>query len=93
MLRCAKADIARDLMQPVRGWTAEQWDAAGARLVERGWVGEDGALTAAGRVVHYPVEAATDRLPRGPGTGSAPSAWPRSPTCFAARPGVRRRAP
>jgi hypothetical protein len=60
VLRCAK-DISRDLMQPVRGWTDEQWGAAGARLAERGWVGEDGALTAAGRVVHDAVEAATDQ--------------------------------
>jgi hypothetical protein len=62
VLRCAKdSDIARDLMQPVRGWTDEQWGAAGARLVERGWVGEEGTLTEAGRVVHDAVEDATDR--------------------------------
>jgi hypothetical protein len=60
VLRCAK-DISRDLMQPVRGWTDEQWDAAAARLTERGWIGEDAALTAAGRVVHDAVEAATDQ--------------------------------
>jgi hypothetical protein len=60
VLRCAK-DISRDLMQPVRGWTDEQWDAAAARLAERGWIGEDAALTAAGRVVHEAVEAATDQ--------------------------------
>ena len=62
VLRCAKdADVARDLLQPVRGWTDEQWDAAGTRLTERGWIGADGALTAAGRVVHDAVEEATDR--------------------------------
>jgi hypothetical protein len=62
VLRSAKdTDVSRDLMQPVRGWTDEQWDAAGSRLVERGWVGEDGAMTAAGRVVHDSVEAATDQ--------------------------------
>jgi len=60
VLRCAK-DISRDLMQPVRGWTDEEWGAAGDRLVERGWVGEDGALTPAGRAVHDAVEAATDQ--------------------------------
>ena len=60
VLRCAK-DISRDLMQPVRGWTDEQWGDAGARLVERGWVGEDGMLTAGGRVAHDAVEAATDQ--------------------------------
>ena len=60
VLRCAK-DISRDLMQPVRGWTDEQWKAAAARLTERGWIGEDAALTAAGRAAHDAVEAATDR--------------------------------
>jgi hypothetical protein len=75
VLRCAK-DMSRDLMQPVRGWTDEQWDAAAARLAERGWIGEHaeptttglatggratGGLTAAGRAVHDAVEAATDQ--------------------------------
>ena len=60
VLRCAM-DISRDLMQPVRGWTDEQWGAAGARLIERGLVDEDGAVTDAGRVVHDAVEAATDQ--------------------------------
>jgi hypothetical protein len=59
VLRCAK-DLARDLMQPVRGWTDEQWGAAASRLTERGWIGEDGALTAAGRAGHDAVESATD---------------------------------
>jgi hypothetical protein len=62
VLRCAKdTDISRDLMQPVRGWTDEQWGAAAARLAERGWIGEDGALTAVGRAAHDAVEAATDQ--------------------------------
>ena len=65
VLRCAK-DISRDLMQPVRGWTDEEWDAAGARLAERGWIGEDATLTAAGRVVHDTVEAATDQAAERP---------------------------
>jgi len=62
VLRCAKdTDISRDLMQPVRGWTDEEWGAAAARLAERGLVGEDGAVTAAGRAAHDAVEAATDQ--------------------------------
>ncbi len=59
VLRCAK-DISRDLMQPVRGWTDDQWGDAAARLAERGLIGEDAALTAAGRAAHDAVEAATD---------------------------------
>jgi hypothetical protein len=65
VLRCAK-DMSRELMQPVRGWTDEQWDAAAARLTERGLIGEDAALTAAGRVVHDAVEAATDQAAERP---------------------------
>jgi hypothetical protein len=62
VLRCAKdTDIPRDLMQPVRGWTDEHWGAAAARLAERGWIGKDGALTAAARAAHDAVEAATDQ--------------------------------
>jgi hypothetical protein len=65
VLRCAK-DISRDLMQPVRGWTDEQWGAAAARLTERGWIGEDATLTPAGRDAHDAVEAATDQAAQRP---------------------------
>ena len=85
VLRCAK-DMSRDLIQPARGWTDEQWAAAAARLAERGWLGEDGTLTAAGRAGHDAVEAATDQAAERPGTGWARSAWPRSPTCCCRSP-------
>jgi len=62
VLRCAKdADISRGLMQPVRGWTDEEWDAAAVRLTERGLTGGDGTITAAGRTAHDALEAATDQ--------------------------------
>jgi hypothetical protein len=61
VLRCAK-DIFRDLMQPARGWTDEQWGAAAARLAGRGWIGEDGTMRAAGRAAYDAVEAATDQV-------------------------------
>jgi hypothetical protein len=67
VLRSAK-DIPRDLMQPARGWTDEQWGAAAARLTERGWIGEDGTMTAAGRAAHEAVEAATDQAAARPWT-------------------------
>jgi helix-turn-helix protein len=60
VLQCAK-HIPRDLMQPVRGWTDEQWGAAAARLTERGWISEDAAITAAGRAALNAVEDATDQ--------------------------------
>jgi hypothetical protein len=43
-----------------RAWTADQLDAAEARLVERGLV-DDGALTEVGRTAREAVEVATDQ--------------------------------
>jgi len=43
-----------------RAWSTDDFDAAEARLVDRGWVG-DGALTPAGREAREAVEVATDR--------------------------------
>jgi hypothetical protein len=54
-------DLRREDLQPVRGWTDEQWDGALARLADRGWVGADGQLNGAGRAAHDAVEDATDR--------------------------------
>jgi hypothetical protein len=97
VLRCAKdTDISRDLMQPVRGWTDEQWDAAAAALAERGLTGEDGAMTAAGRAVHDAVEAATDQAAARPWNRMGPAALaevadvllPLAQACAAALPPV-----
>jgi hypothetical protein len=67
-LRCC-IDLRREDVQPVRGWTDEQWDNALAGLADRGWVGADGQLTNAGQTVHDAVENATDR--------AAARAWAR----------------
>jgi hypothetical protein len=97
VLRCAKdSDISRDLMQPVRGWSDEQWDAAAARLAERGLTGEDGAMTAAGRAAHDAVEAATDQAAARPWGRMGPAALaevadvllPIAQACAAALPQV-----
>jgi hypothetical protein len=58
-LRCCM-DLRREDLQPVRGWTDEQWDDALARLSGRGWIGADGQLTSAGQAAHDAVEDATD---------------------------------
>jgi len=58
-LRCC-IDLRREDIQPVRGWTHEQWDNALAGLADRGWVGADGQLTNAGQAAHDAVENATD---------------------------------
>ena len=53
-------DLQREDLQPVRGWTDEQWDNALAGLADRGWVGPDGLPTNAGQAAHDAVENATD---------------------------------
>jgi hypothetical protein len=95
VLRCAK-DIPRDLLQPTRGWTDEQWEAAATRLAERGWIGGDGALAPAGRAALAAVEAATDRAAARPWDriGAAALAeianalFPLAQACAAALPEV-----
>jgi hypothetical protein len=59
VLRCA-LDVRREVLQPHRGWTDTEWDAASARLAERGWLGAGGAITAEGRSRHRALEAVTD---------------------------------
>lgn len=45
-----------------RGWSAEQWAEAQQRLVERGWMNEDGTATDAGTAGRDEVERITDEL-------------------------------
>ncbi len=62
----ASLDLDRAVLQPSRGWTDEEWDAAQARLVERGWLTGDGAATEAARTAQTDIEFATDRAAAGP---------------------------
>lgn len=50
----------------IRGWTAEEWQAACERLRTRGLVDEQGAFTELGAQFRADVESATDRLSAGP---------------------------
>ncbi|MFD9687673.1 hypothetical protein ACFXPX_41500 [Kitasatospora sp. NPDC059146] len=59
VVRCAM-DMRREQLQPVRGWTDTEWEAAAERLVERGWLTATGSLTELGRTHHQALEAATD---------------------------------
>jgi hypothetical protein len=59
VFRCAM-DLSRDVMQPIRGWTDEQWADAQARLASRGLLDEKGAVTEAGQAAYDAIEAATD---------------------------------
>jgi hypothetical protein len=54
------AGWSRAQMQPARGWTDEEWDAAAARLAARGLLEPGGAATKAGLTVHREIEHATD---------------------------------
>jgi hypothetical protein len=56
----------REVTQPARGWTDEEWTAAAGRLEERGWLTPGGAVTAEGNDAYEEVEALTDRLAAGP---------------------------
>jgi hypothetical protein len=60
VLRCG-LDMRREDLQPIRGWTDDQWEEARSRLAARGWIGADGSLTGAGEDARARVEQATDR--------------------------------
>jgi helix-turn-helix protein len=67
VLRCG-LDLRREDMQPIRGWTDEQWEDAQARLADRGLVSQDGKLTSEGLDAHAAIEDATDRAAARPWT-------------------------
>ena len=73
VLRCG-LDMRREDLQPIRGWTDEQWDAAAARLAARGWIAPGGTLTPAGQDVHATLEIATDQAAARPWTRLGPAA-------------------
>jgi hypothetical protein len=51
-----------DFLKQTRAWSEEQWGAATAELVDRGWTTQDGALTDVGRQVREGIETKTDEL-------------------------------
>jgi len=53
-------DLPRQTLQPIRGWSDEQWESAAARLASRGLLGEDGKATADGVALHASIEQTTD---------------------------------
>jgi hypothetical protein len=69
----AALDIPRDLLQPYRGWTDEQWEAAEDRLVERSWLTPDGKPSDEGQAQHAALEAATDRASAAPWRALTPA--------------------
>jgi hypothetical protein len=62
----AGIDIPRAELQPYRGWTDEQWDAARRRLTDRGLLDPHGRATDDGLCAHAELESATDRAAQRP---------------------------
>jgi Helix-turn-helix family len=56
----AGQDTSREVIQPIRGWSDEQWAQAAGRLAGRGLLGADGAVTPAGAAVLAGAERVTD---------------------------------
>jgi hypothetical protein len=61
LFQVASGRATRDALQPNRGWSDADWEAATSRLEERGWL-RDETLTAAGYRVRDSVDAMTDKL-------------------------------
>jgi hypothetical protein len=87
----AANDLRRDVVQPARGWTDEEWDAATRRLTDRGWLDADGRPTDTGIATFQAIERATDVAAAGPwrALGGEPTQrlrellTPVALTCFA----------
>lgn len=62
VLAAATPAYDRDWVRQSRGWGDEQWDAAVARLVDRGWINEDWTFTTGGRAWRSELETRTDEL-------------------------------
>ncbi|WP_425321052.1 SCO6745 family protein [Actinoplanes teichomyceticus] len=72
----ASLDSSRDVLQPPRGWTDEQWEAAAERLTARGWLA-GGAATAPAHAARDRVERRTDELAAAPWRALGPDATAR----------------
>ncbi|WP_446430663.1 SCO6745 family protein [Polymorphospora lycopeni] len=70
-------DSDREVLQPNRGWSDEEWDAAATRLVERGWLEVDGRPTTAARTARDDIERRTDELAVAPWRGLGGTATER----------------
>jgi hypothetical protein len=54
--------VSRQMIQPTRGWTDEEWDAAQTRLREHGLLDDEGKLTKQGNTLRQTIEDRTDLL-------------------------------
>ncbi len=67
----------RERIQPARGWTDAEWDAAAGRLAGRGLTDAAGTATAAGIAAHRAVEETTDLAAARPWARIGPAATGR----------------
>lgn len=58
----------REQLQPNRGWSDSEWDAAARALAERGLLDDEGRPTATGEATHRAIESRTDQLAAQPWT-------------------------
>jgi hypothetical protein len=66
IFHAASGDVPRAALQGSRGWSDEAWEAAVAKLGERGLVAPDGASTEAGTALRQQIEDRTDELALAP---------------------------
>ncbi len=62
----ATGAITREMVQPTRGWTDEDWEKSRHRLQARGLLDRDGRLTKTGGALRRDIEDVTDRLAAAP---------------------------
>ena len=62
----ATGAITREIIQPSRGWSDDDWQQASHRLQARGLLDRDGRLTKTGGALRREVEDLTDRLAAAP---------------------------
>jgi len=60
--QAATGNAPREALQPHRGWSDEEWEAAQTRLQLRGLLDKTGRLTAQGKTLRQAVEDRTDLL-------------------------------
>ena len=58
-----------DLLRQTRGWRDDDWQETTSRLVDKGWLNSEGALTDEGTAVRWAVEEMTNRLAMPPWEG------------------------
>lgn len=66
VLQAAVGGVDRAMIQPVRGWSDDEWTEAQTHLMDRNLVDAHGVATDAGRALHSAIEEKTDELALAP---------------------------